>query len=111
MRSEPQAPEPSRTEAAETPSIGGIPAADPSGSALAAIAEGDPNGPVAERPRQALLRWLASAVVEAATVGDLHTARVAHDALGRLLAGATEEVAADVHSIADARSRRGGSGG
>jgi hypothetical protein len=109
MRSEPQAPEAFPKEVASSVPIRPTHPADPCGSGLPAITDCDPNTALAERPRQALLRWLASAVVEAAAVGDLHTARVAHDALGRLLAGASE-VAADVHSIAEARARRGGSG-
>jgi hypothetical protein len=53
------------------------------GSAASARRRGAPG--IQPNPRQALVEALATAVARGASVGDLELARLAHDALGRLL--------------------------
>ena len=54
-------------------------------------------------PRAALLNALADAVRDAALAGDLHAARVAHEALGRLL---VEPATSAVVDLSSERERR-----
>ncbi|WP_437996574.1 hypothetical protein WMF26_36985 [Sorangium sp. So ce185] len=58
-------------------------------------------------PRTVLLGQLAGGMREALAVGDVDTARVAHDTIGRLL-GAPGADAAGVIDLAAERVRRGG---
>jgi len=60
-------------------------------------------------PRARLVATLAETISTATTAGDLHAARVAHEALGRLLAEA-EPGAPEVADLASERAKRGGKG-
>jgi hypothetical protein len=58
-----------------------------------------------QSPRQRMIARLSAALAEALRVGDLGAARVAHDALGRLLEG--DKGPAEVVELATRRARRG----
>lgn len=59
----------------------------------------------AESPRTALVRALTAALTVATAAGDLHAARVAHEALGRLLAE-PEPGAPTVTDLGEERAKR-----
>ena len=72
----------------------------------------DPGAPDATRPihadpRAVLLAALAAALPAALAVGDVEAARVAHEAIGRLLGSAGAARAGDVVDPAAVRARRG----
>jgi hypothetical protein len=56
-------------------------------------------------PRAGLVAALTETITTAAAAGDLHAARVAHEALGRLLAE-PEPGASEVADLATERARR-----
>jgi hypothetical protein len=56
-------------------------------------------------PRARLVKALAEAVAAASAAGDIHAARVAHDALGRLLGDQTPGTA-EVTDLATERAKR-----
>jgi hypothetical protein len=71
----------------------------------------EPRGPDESRtkpadPRSALLGQLAEGMREALAAGDVEAARIAHEAIGRLL-GATGADAGGVIDLAAERRRRG----
>lgn len=64
------------------------------------------NGTSGGTPRAALARVLGALAGELAAAGDLHAARVAHEALGRLLGAPAEaQDGADVHDLSERRRR------
>lgn len=68
-------------------------------------------GHVDTNPRQALVEALATAVARGAAVGDVEFARVAHDALGRLLGLGSAEVGAAMLDLGAFRHRPTDGGG
>ena len=84
--------------------VGALEAADgahqnlPSGQAI-----GQDPGQPPESPRRALIAALANAVREAAAAGDLAAARVAHEALGRLLTEACPRAVVDLSAERERR--------
>jgi hypothetical protein len=64
---------------------------------------------VGASPRGSLVGALSAAIAAATSAGDLHAARVAHEALGRLLAE-PEPGARAVADLASERAKRGGKG-
>lgn len=70
--------------------------------------EGGTSGEGSARPRDALAATLGAAIAECTAAGDLEGARVAHEALGKLLSSATSPPAAVIRI--DARRDRGSVG-